>query len=81
MVTGRTVLLGMGTGELLQLPCGAGMAVTALLGQHIVHGNIQRGVRDVMAGYAVEKIWPVRLGVALAAFRHNFIPVVSLRVI
>lgn len=81
MMTGGTALLCMGARELRQLTGGAGMTFAALVSQHIIHRNIQRGMRDDMTGHAVEKIRPVRLCVALAAFRHNFIPVVFYRIV
>jgi hypothetical protein len=81
MVTGRTALLGMGAGEFGQFAGRTGMAVAALAGQQIIHRHFKRGMGHGMTGHAVEEIGSMRLGVTLAAFGHDFIPVVFHRAV
>ena len=82
MVTGAAAHLGMGAGELLQLTGRSGMAVGALTGQQVIHRHVERGMGNDMAAHAVEKLGTMgRLGMALIALRHDFLPVVLNRIV
>lgn len=64
-----------------QLSCRPGMAVAALTSQHVIHGDVERGMGIAVACQAVREIRSMRLDMALAALGHDFIPVVFCRAI
>ena len=81
MVTCGTSLLCMGTWVLGEFASWAGMAVAALSCKQVIHRHIKRGVGNNVTAHAVRKFRAMGLDVTLAAFGHDFIPVLFLRVV
>jgi len=81
MMAEAAFLDGMGTGKLLELPGRTGMTVAAVGGESGHQRNLPRGMRIDVAAEAFRKLVSMNQVMALAAFRHQFGPVVLLRII